>query len=356
MKEDKLRTKPKMLKKTKKKIVAAICILLAIILVPVGTLAIVVNRYLSYIDYTPMEEYPELEINPEYREDALVVVPQEDTQLVEMFEQADVQIEDNIEDTFVFDESDVTNILLCGCDYGNSTKFYPRSDAMIIASINRKTKKISYVSLSRAAYVAIEGFENTRLNSAYEFGGPKLLVQTIENNYKIKIDHYVSVDFDGFSKLVDILGGVDIQLSDAEVGALAYFLEESGLDISGGAGTYHLDGICALEYSRLRSIDSDKMRTQRQRNVMRQLTYNARNLELYQLRAALTHIFPLIKTDMKKREIFSQGVNAIEYLSWNISEAAIPKKGTDLVLVNDLEVLILDWDEVRADIHEQLYP
>ncbi|MCR4616397.1 MAG: LCP family protein [Clostridiales bacterium] len=355
MKEKTTYKKPKKRRSKKSKIIIIFCILLAIIIVPITTLFIVTNKYLGYLDYTPIDEYPELEINPDYRKDAPIVIPEDDTEKIEIFNKADDAIEENVKDTFIFDDSNVTNILLVGCDYGSISKYYPRSDAMLIASINNVAKTIKYLSLSRATYVSIKGHGNMRLNAAYEFGGPKLLVETIESNYKIKIDNYIAVDFTGFSKLVDIMGGVDITLTEAEFEVLAPELEKSGIDHSKGPGDYHLDGRCALAYARLREIDSDRQRTQRQRNIMKQLTGNAKNMNLAQLRAAATKIFPLVKTGFKKSEIFSEIVKAPDYITYRVSEAIVPRKGTNLVTVNGTEVLIYDWNEVRADIREQIY-
>ncbi len=350
-----MRKRPKKRRSTKAKVITAVCIILAIIIIPVASVFFVANKYLSYLDYTPVDEYPELEINPEYSKEAPIVIPQEDTETVEIFSKADEEIEENVKDYFRFDDVKVTNILLVGCDSGSISKYYPRSDAMIIASINQKTKTIKYLSLSRATYVSIKGHGNMRLNAAYEFGGPKLLIDTIESNYKITIDKYIAVDFDGFSKLIDVMGGVDITLTDKELEALQTYLNRYGINTSKGPGTYHLDGRSALLYARLRSIDSDKNRTQRQRNIMKQLTNNAKNMTLAQLRAAAVRIFPVVKTDLSKTDIFSEIIKAPDYITYRVNEAIVPRKGTNLVVVNGMEVLIFDWNEVRTDINEQLY-
>ena len=262
---------------------------------------------------------------------------------------ADDDIDLNMLDGGYWYHKDVINILLVGCDYGDAKQFYPRSDSMIIASINKRAKTISFVSLSRATYVAIEGHKNNLLNRAYAFGGPDLLVDTIEKNYKIRLDYYISVDFDGFVALIDILGGVDVYLSSIEAQAIG---------VGSDAGTYHLEGNSALAFARVRSIDTDRARTGRQRNIMISLTKKAMKISSFSVfNNLLDKILPYVSTDLKYFDILTFGSSMFvnQMYAYSIKDAVVPTGYVPLTRVGKMDVLICDWETQKNDIHSLLY-
>lgn len=278
------------------------------------------------------------------------------SEIVEELEQNDQAIEQNRNNNEIWYSDDVTNILLLGLDEGGRNYPYRRSDAMIVASINKKTKDIKLVSFSRTAYVAIEGYSNTRLNHAHGYGGAPLAIDTIEKNYKIRIDNYISTTFDAFKQLIDCLGGVDIGLTQAEINdeTMRYVLRLQGYtDLV--PGTYTLNGYSALNYVRLRSIDSDRERTQRQRNVLTSLAAKARSMNVLELNNALNEILPLVTTDLSKTEILAQAVNVPSYLSGNIEQYVLPHKSSALQVIDDFEVVLVDWPSEIAYTHEVFY-
>lgn len=331
-------------KKMKKSVVAVIVIL--VILLTLGLSAFfVADHYLSKFNF---EEDTTVQVDPNAKED--ISLSPEDAA-------ADDEIRRNLDDNKVWYNENVKNILLIGADYGNNWQ-KRRSDAMILISINKADQQIKMVSLLRAAYVAIPGHGNARLNAAHAIGGPNLLIKTIEQNYKIHIDNYVSVNFEAFPKVIDILGGIDIKLTDKEAAALADTFRENGLKAPTGAGTYHMNGKTTLGYVRLRSIDFDRMRTQRQRNVLTQIANKAKAISANQALQLLDEILPLISTDFTKTEIVSQLVGALNYLRWPITQDTLPHSWPKLVYVPDspVEVLLLDWHETKRYAHDLLYP
>ncbi|MBQ3420064.1 MAG: LCP family protein, partial [Romboutsia sp.] len=158
-------------------------------------------------------------------------------------------------------ESKVTNILLVGVD-GNNMEKGNRSDAMMIVTIDEKNNDIRLTSLARDTYVDIEGYSTEKLTHAYAYEGASLLIETIKNNFGIDIDKYVTVSFESFEKIIDILDGVEIDVSEKEVSLI------NGVKNS---GTQTLNGSQALAYSRIRYLDSDYERDNRQRNVIEAL-------------------------------------------------------------------------------------
>lgn len=266
----------------------------------------------------------------------------------------DKLIELNSHNNEIWYSDDVLNVLLMGIDEGSSSFPYGRSDAMILVSINKKTKKIKLISVSRTAYVAIPGYNNTRLNHAHGYGGADLAIRTIEDNYKIRIDNYVSTNFDAFEALIDAVGGVDITLTSAEAKALKSKLKENGYEYK-GEGSYKLNGPMALEYVRLRKIDSDRDRTQRQRNILTALADRAMNMNIFQLNVLLNNVLPYITTDLSKFEIVSQLTNVPSYLSNGFEQYVLPHKSSKLTLIDDYEVVLVDWEDEVKYTHELIY-
>ena len=322
-----------------------IIVLICFVLVAsIGGVALV-NNVLNKIEF---EEF--LEVDPDF--DDTVKLPDE-------YNYAEKEAEVNFQSKGVYSQENVTNYLICGIDRGDSSTYYPRSDSMMILSVNNNDNTLRLASLSRAVYVKIDGYNNSRLNSAYAYGGPQLLINTIENNYKIKIDRYVSIDFEAFKKIVNIIDGIDIYLTDREALGVRKSLN-SGRVYScftyKGAGTYHLDGESGLMFARLRYIDTDRERTGRQRKVVKAVIEQASALSLSQGLKMIDEILPCITTSLTKTEIISQATKITKYLSWNIEETVIPDKSSGLITVDNSEVLLVDWEETINYTKSFFYP
>lgn len=186
----------------------------------------------------------------------------------------------------VMDSEDVINILLLGEEniYGAT---YGRTDAIMVASINIKTGEISVVSFLRDTYVQIPGWPDDRLNAAYAKGGADLMMQTIETNFKIDIDSYVVIDFAGFEKMIDDLGGLEISLTARESEYLNTTRYISNADERNTVpGKQMLTGSQVLGYCRVRKVptenglNDDYGRTYRHRTVLKALfnKYKEKNL------------------------------------------------------------------------------
>lgn len=173
----------------------------------------------------------------------------------------------------------VDNILVIGTDSRDIESDRGRSDSIILLSINSQSHTIYMTSFLRDVYVYInESYGSGKLNAAYSYGGPELLMDTIESNYSIKIDDYVVVSFAACAAVIDAVGGVEVTLSDDEANALNEILisevnelmgDKRNDDLLESGGTYNLSGKQALSYSRIRYVgNADFERTSRQREVM----------------------------------------------------------------------------------------
>ena len=268
------------------------------------------------------------------------------------FAQADKDINNSLASnhTLMFDK-DIMNVLLMGKDSGDGVR-NSHTDSMMILSIDKKHSKLKLTSLSRATYADIPGVGHDRLGHAYEYGGTDLLIKTIEKNYFVKIDHYVSVDFEAFKEIIDIYGGINIKLTSKEAKALNSI---NGYNFS-GAGTYKLNGSQALAYARLREIDSDRARTGRQRNIINEIIKESKSISASKAKRIMDKCLPLITTDFSKTDLLSLGLNSLSYLKWPVVNHIIPIDGTDrLINVNGLEVLFIDWNSNINNLQNFIY-
>ena len=266
----------------------------------------------------------------------------------------DESIEKNISDNELWYSDDVYNLLIAGYDAGNvdnadadTPKFY-RSDAIIIASINKAKKTVKLISLSRATYAAIPGHGNKRLNTAHAYGGASLLVETIEQNYKVKIDRYVTANFEGFEKIIDSLDGVSVDMTKKE--ASFVFNTDS---LSGGK--YLMNGSQALRYVRLRKTDSDRTRTGRQRKVLKAIMNKAKTMNTSEKMNFLDTVLPYVTTNLNKTDIVKKISELDTYLSWPLEQYIVPQKATQYEMRDGLEVIIVDWEETTKYIHSVIY-
>ena len=200
-------------------------------------------------------------------------------------------------------DPNVENILVIGTDSRDVTKERGRSDAMIIMSYNKATGKIKMVSVLRDSLVPIEGRGWNRINAAYSFDGVGLAVNTVNQLFDLDIQRFVVVDFNGVTDFIDKAGGVTISLTQAEVD---YMTKYSSGKVQFNVGPNKFNGDRALVYMRIRKIDSDFSRTERQRNVIVTLAkkiISEKSLsEIYDL---TDFAFGLVKTNISLTELTS---------------------------------------------------
>lgn len=262
-------------------------------------------------------------------------------------------------------EEGVTNILLIGNDSRVNGED-GRSDAMILVSISNKTKTIYMTSLLRDIYVEIPGHESNRLNAAYAFGGPELLLETIKLNFDIEVNRYVQVNFQAFANLIDAVGGVDLELTNDEVQLVNAYLNEYNLlenrpidtDYlpADASGLLHLNGPQALAYSRNRYIGSDFGRTERQRKILEAVIRQLPSSVLTNLNDLIEGILPNLTTNISKAECYTLSLEVPKVLTYDIVQASIPLEGTyQNVTIRKMSVLQVDFEKNKEYIRTQIY-
>lgn len=232
----------------------------------------------------------------------------------------------------------VVNILLIGADYQSGD--VARSDSMILCTFNKTKNTITMTSFMRDMYVQIPGYYKERINASYFLGGMELLQETLEYNFGVTVSGVVEVDFSQFEKLVDLLGGVEIELNHQEAD---FINQKSGSKLT--AGLHKLTGTQALWYSRNRGdARGDFNRTNRQRVVLSKLIENYRNASLTELLSMLDDVLPMVTTDMGKNEILSYVTGLFPMLvgSEIVTQQIPAEGGYYMTKINGKSVLVPD--------------
>ena len=233
----------------------------------------------------------------------------------------DEPLKDNeyIDDSELYRDSEQTNILLIGVD-ARESDVSSRSDTMMLLTIDNKNGQIKLTSFLRDSYVKIAGRKKEKLNAAYFRGGIQGLVDTLELNFKVEIPYYMLVDFEIFTTVVDMLGGIEVEVTEKESAYSKKTPTDRGGYLPLEAGeNIHLNGTEALWYSRMRYLDSDFMRTQRQRKVITAIVEKAKLQKPQELLELAETIIPLIKTNITADEMKKLGVDAVLDKAYNYS-------------------------------------
>lgn len=239
-------------------------------------------------------------------------------------------------------DSKILNVMLFGEDHAEGDA-NGRSDSMIMCSIDNRHKKIKLTTFMRDSWVNIPDYGYDKLTNAYAYGGAALTIQTIESNFGIKVDRYAVVDYDSFKSIVDVLGGVDIELTDDEIGYInfqMYINDKSGNTpretITDSAGVVHLNGREALWYARDRGFDDPKYpgvifegddwaRTKRQRNFLNVVFSSLKDASLPQIISIVGEVGPLVTTNFKKDEITTLVAHSLTYLQYDVDQYFVPQ-------------------------------
>lgn len=246
----------------------------------------------------------------------------------------------------------ISNILLLGVD-GNAESS-SRSDSMILVSVDFAHAKIKLTSFLRDSWVEIPSKgKKAKLNAACSYGGPQLVVDTIEYNFGVDIDHYVMVDFNMFTQIIDNLGGVDVEVTEKE----AKFINKTTRHTVDYGENVHLNGAEALVYCRIRKLDTDYMRTYRQRKVITALINQSKNAGISKIIETMQDVFPLIRTDMSAGEITALAYKAgISMLAFDIEQNRVPiDEHMTPKTINGQWVEVLDIEATKDYLTEYIY-
>ena len=246
---------------------------------------------------------------------------------------------------------DVTNILLIGIDTADA-EASTRSDSMILLSIDKKHNTLKLTSFMRDMYVDVPGYGFTKLTHACAYEGPGLTVDTIESNFRIRIDGYVKIGYDIFRLLVDGLDGVTVpEIDDTESAALAI----EGVKLQPGKNI-HLNGDQALQYCRIRKGQSDFQRTARQREVLSLIFQKAKSTGLFKLLKLARSVLGAVESSIPQKELLGLGMKILPCLGNGTTQQQIPADGAWWdETVSGMMVLAVDSDKNIEAIRTFIY-
>lgn len=273
-----------------------------------------------------------------------------------------INYNDKQENTFVTADSlessaMVKNILLLGVDArtGEDAE-QTRSDTMMLVSLDMKHHCIKLVSFLRDTWVYIPSLDGEqRLNAACSSGGYQGVVDAIEYNFGIDIDGYAVVDFEMFKVLVDSLGGVEVEVTEAEAKEVTGHPYRYG-DVKLDSGKYKLSGEQALAYCRIRKIDTDFVRTERQRTVMSAILNSAKHSNPFRLYNMAYKSAPYIETDMSKGELMSFVMQAAVCITGDMHQTKVPFEGTwDYATIRGNSVISINTEKNKEMLIDYIY-
>ena len=271
----------------------------------------------------------------------------------------------NISD--VMDAAYVSNVLLIGTDSRDLSQERGRSDSMILASINKKTRELTLTSFLRDSYVYIDDeYGYGKLNAAYSYGGAGVLMDTIESNYGVRIDDYILISFAACANVIDAVGGVKLDLTDEEADAVNEILisevnelmgDDQNDDLLDCGGEQKLDGKQALSYSRIRYVgNADFERASRQRTVMTQVLKKAAVNPVAMARIFVTAL-PELSTNLSVGKSYGYTLRApFLLIGYQLKTQQIP--ADDTFYGDDVDgesVLRVDCDANRQVLKDTIY-
>ncbi|MCM1308813.1 MAG: LCP family protein [Butyrivibrio sp.] len=341
------------------------------ILVAAVAVVCVLIHYINKMNYVPLDEnytiasetMPHIEdvTNPMVVEETSRDSSQEELNEYQSLAEAALE---NVKGEYS-ELGEIYNILLIGSD---TREQYDtgRSDTMMLISINREQKRIVATSFLRDLYVKLPQRGYDKINAAYAWGGVEMLLDTLEYNFSLHIDKYISVDFFSFVKVVDILGGIDVDVQEDELFWCNQYIHASNLllgepehsdYLEGADGTpRHLSGKQALAYSRFRYVgNGDFTRTERQRKVINIIFDKMKKINAKTLIELLDSILPMVTTNIPTGEFLELIAILPEISRYDIISWSIPDDSYKYLTIDGVSSIGIDFNHYIDKIYKYMY-
>ncbi len=255
----------------------------------------------------------------------------------------------------------VKNIALLGIDT-HEDNLTGRSDAVVVLTVDKKHKKLKLTSIARDSYVSIDGHGNDKLTHAYAYGKSQLAVKTLNQNFGLEITDYVTVNFFKFARIIDYVGGVTVDVSEAEMNEMNVniipWLVEMGIDCEPvvSPGIQMLSGGQAVCYARIRHTDSDIERGNRQKEVLMSMFSQVKHMNPLKLPKLAEMIGEQCETSMPTKDIISLGMWAV-LSSPEFEQLSIPNDNFDSAgkTIRGTWYYVYDLEAASRDIHDFIF-
>ena len=253
------------------------------------------------------------------------------------------------------------NIALFGLDKRPHDK-YGNSDAIMIISISKATDKIKLSSIMRDTYVKVDTFGMDKINAAYRIGGPQLALKTLNENFNLHLENFVSVDFNGMAQVIDALDGITINVKKEEVGWVNAYLDENNKDSKvkppyvTKAGTQTLNGKQAVAYTRIRYVGNDYERTQRQRTVLSLILKKLKDAGISEYPKVVSKILPYVETSIPRFQLLTLGSSVFINNIRTIEERRFPQHfESNGKIINGIWYLVTDLKSTSKSLFDFMY-
>ena len=232
-------------------------------------------------------------------------------------------------------EGEWWNILLLGGD-SRSTSDYGRTDTIIILSVNLDKSLVKMTSVMRDTWVSIPGHSSNKINAANVFGGPELAMEVINDNFGTEIEDYILVNMYDLVDIIDMVGGVDVEVTSAERKYVNSYAQEylqnissySGETSLNETGMVHLNGLLATAYCRIRYTDSDYVRVMRQQEVLLSVARQVQDMDVNDLMAIVDTLTEKISTNLEPEELKELSTAGLVMEIDDVEQNRIPVDGT----------------------------
>jgi len=276
----------------------------------------------------------------------------------------DLGIKDEVKEKLQTSEiKDIVNIAILGVDETKTD--VGRSDALMIATFDPVHKKLKITSIMRDTYADIPDYGKDKINHAHAYGGPQLSIKTLNQNFGLNIEDYVKINFKELKKLVDAIGGIDMELSDEEIVEVdKYIVRVSSKSntpakalVKNESGKVHMDGFQTLGYCRIRSTaNGDFDRTERHRKIMTEMFNKISKAGTAELASMATKLLPYVETSLSNKEIINLAANVLNLGTKNIEQERFPRdEYTQNSKIDGVFYLCYDEDYTEEQIHEYIF-
>ncbi len=334
-------------KKKKSGCLVALIVLLSLLLVLLILVAVGMNYVFGRLGHFENPD-PSDGSTPQMSDEFDLESNQEGVETMETVDASDITFE-----TVDVLEGDMINIMLIGQDRRPGEE-RARSDSMILVTLNKEKRSIQLTSFMRDTYVQIPGYLDNRLNVAYRYGGTDLMNETFKVNFGLEIDGNVMVDFDEFTEIISILGGVSIEMTSAEA---SYMNKHS--EGSFQSGMNYLDEDQALDFVRMRYLTGgDYGRTDRQRRVLVAIAESFRDADLMTIFNVIDQVLPHIVTNLTDAQIIEYATTGLSILAegGEMETFRIPQDDAHYsASIRGMAVLVPDLEMCREDLWEFIY-
>jgi len=217
-----------------------------------------------------------------------------------------------------YKNSNVKTIALFGLDGRDQTKMDGRSDSLMVLAFNTKTNQVKLASILRDSYVSIDGHGKEKITHAFAYGGSELALKTLNQNYHLNITDYVTANFQGFENIINSIGGIEVEITAAESTKIPNVA-------AGTTGTIHMDGAQALAYSRIRYIDSDNRRANRQKTVLVAMLKKAKTINVLNYPGLVKNTLDQVETSLSYTDFISLS-KVLTKIDDNIGQTNVPNE------------------------------